>query len=159
MGGAIALHIAADKEFEGLIERLILDSPVLDWYATIAANCARVGLPSQAGVLARPWLEWGPLARVVGLRSSIALDHFDWISRAEALPVPTLIHHGTEDTSSPPAAARRLAVRSWETVLLHLFHADHTLAWNSDPERWSRHARDWLRGSRSPSVNVAAIGD
>jgi|LWDU01.1.fsa_nt_gi hypothetical protein len=53
---------AADREFDHVVDRLVLDSPVLDWYETIAANCARVGLPPQAGGLTRPWLRWGALA-------------------------------------------------------------------------------------------------
>lgn len=70
MGGAIALQVAADVEFDGVIDRLVLDSPVIDWCATIAANCARAGLPPQAAALARPWLQWSPLARSVGLPSA-----------------------------------------------------------------------------------------
>ncbi len=144
MGGAIALQVAADPEFRSVIDRLILDSPVLDWNATIAANCARAGLPPQAGVLVRPWLERGPLARVVGLSSAIALDRFDWIARAERLSVPTLILHGTDDTSSPPGSARRLAQLRSDVVQLKTFHADHTLGWNSDPNRWTTLALNWL---------------
>lgn len=144
MGGAIALQIAADREFGGIVDRLILDSPVIDWYATIAANCARAGLPAQAGVLSRPWLKWGPLARVVRLRSAVPLDRFSWIARARALSVPTLILQGAVDTSSPPAEARRLAHLRADTVQLETFRADHTLGWNSEPERWRRRAREWI---------------
>ena len=36
------------------IKPLVLESPVLDWVATIKANCARAGLPAAAGLLALP---------------------------------------------------------------------------------------------------------
>lgn len=144
MGGAIALQVATDPEFDDVIDRLILDSPVVDWYTTIAANCGRAGLPPQAGVLARPWLQWSALARVVGLRSALPLDSYDWIARAKTLSVPTLILHGIDDTSSLPAAARRLAQLRPDIVALETFRADHTLGWNTDPARWARLAGAWL---------------
>ncbi|ODT26009.1 MAG: phospholipase [Microbacterium sp. SCN 69-37] len=144
MGGAIALQVAADEEFKGVIDRLILDSPVLDWSATIAANCARVGLAPQVGVLARPWLQCGPLARLVGSRSAVPLRRFNWIARATMLSVPTLIFQGVDDTSSPPAVAYRLARLRSESVQLETFRANHTLGWNSDSGRWQRQALEWL---------------
>lgn len=147
MGGAIALQVAADDEFAGVIDRLVLDSPVLDWYATIAANCARVGVPRQAGTFAHPWLEWGPLARSIGLPLAIRLGRFDWISHSKLLSTSTLILHGTEDTSSPPSVARLLARLRSNTVQLETFHAAHTLGWNSEPKRWTRRAREWLGAS------------
>ncbi len=144
MGGAIALQVAADDEFAAVVDRLILDSPVLDWYATIAANCSRVGLPPQAGVFSRPWLQWGALARAIGLRSSLPLARFNWIDRAATLSVPTLILCGVKDTSSPPATAFRLAQLGPDGIHLETFGADHTLGWNSDTERWSRLVREHL---------------
>ncbi|WP_300591489.1 alpha/beta fold hydrolase [Microbacterium sp.] len=154
MGGAIALQVAADVEFDGVIDRLVLDSPVIDWCATIAANCARAGLPPQAAALARPWLQWSPLARSVGLPSALPLGRFNWIDRATALPVHALILHGTDDTSAPPAAARRLAQLRPDMVQLETFRADHTLGWNSAWESWNRHVRDWLVGNETTFPDV-----
>ena len=130
MGGAIALQLAADREFDHVIDRLVLDSPVLDWVATVAANCARAGLPPQAGRLTVPWLRWRQFARLVGLPSAVPLGRFKWIARAEELSVPTLILHGIEDASSPPGAARRIAQLRPDVVQLESFRADHTLGWN-----------------------------
>ncbi len=151
MGGAIALQLAADDEFDGFISRLILDSPVLDWHATISANCARAGLPPRAGMLTRPWLRWRALARVVGLRSALPLDRYDWITRAKTLSVPTLILHGTEDTSSPPAVARRLVQLRPDLVELEAFRADHTMGWNTEPMRWAHLVGAWLAAPLLPS--------
>ncbi|MGX5771774.1 alpha/beta hydrolase family protein [Microbacterium trichothecenolyticum] len=149
MGGAIALRVAADREFDNVIDRLILDSPVLDWHETIAANCARVGLPRHVGVLPSPWLESNLLARAIGLSSSVPLDTFDCIARASALSVPALVFHGTADTSSPPLVARRLAQLRPDMVQLETFLAEHTLGWNSDPKRWARLASEWLAAMRA----------
>ncbi len=145
MGAAIALQLAADPEFAGTIDALVLESPVLDWSATIAANCSRVGLPSWFGALARPWLERPTLARLVGLPGVAALARFSWIERAHELSVTTVIIHGVDDTSSPIDVSERLAVRRPDLVRLATFPADHTMTWNSDPERW----RNVVKGRES----------
>lgn len=148
MGGAIALQIAADDEFRGVIDRLILDSPVLDWQATIAANLARAGLPPQLGALARPWLEWWPPARATGLPAPISLARFNWTKRTGYLSVPTLVLQGAEDSSAPPMAASRLLRIRPDVVQLETFPADHTLSWNAQPDRWERLALNWIVASR-----------
>ncbi|MGC5224926.1 alpha/beta hydrolase family protein [Micromonospora sp. DT81.3] len=144
MGAAIALQLAAESEFKGVVGALVIDSPVLDWTATINANCARAGLPSWVGILARPWLRRRALAAVVGLDGPIPLDRFNWIERAVDLSVPTLILHGSDDRSAPIALSRRLAALRPDTVRLETFASDHTMPWNSDPQRWQSVVGDWL---------------
>ena len=144
MGAAIALQLAADPEFRDLITGLVLESPVLDWVATIRANCARAGLPEWTGVLAVPWLSIPTLARVMGLASPIALRRFDWIARADELTVPTLILHGALDSSSPFELSTRLRELRPDIVDLQAFDADHTMGWNSDPQGWEAVVSSWL---------------
>jgi len=144
MGAAIALQLAASPRHDGLITALVLDSPVLDWTETIKANCARSGLPAFAGWLAVPWLSAGRLARLLGLPSPIPLGHYDWITRAAELTTPTLILHGTRDSSAPFRLSRALQHRRPELVTLQTFDAEHTLAWNADPERWRAVVSGWL---------------
>ena len=144
MGAAIALQLAARPRHHGLITALVLDSPVLDWTETIKANCARSGLPAAAGHLAVPCLSAGPLARMVGLPDQIPLRRFDWITRAAELTTPTLILHGTRDSSAPIRLSQALRDRRPDIVALETFDADHTLSWNSDPERWRAVASGWL---------------
>ena len=144
MGGAIALQIADDPEFRGVITGLVLESPVLDWVSTIKANCVRAGFPAWAGQLAIPWLSVRLLSRLTGLRSSVELSSFDWIARAEELTLPTLVLHGRNDSSAPHEASSRLRALRPDRVELELFDADHTMSWNSDPERWRSTVSAWL---------------
>lgn len=144
MGAAIALQLAARPHHPGLITALVLDSPVLDWTETIKANCARSGLPAAAGHLAVPWLTIGPLASMVGLREPVPLRRFDWITRAAALTTPTLILHGTRDSSAPIRLSQALRDQRPDLATLETFDADHTLSWNSDPERWRAVVSGWL---------------
>lgn len=136
MGAAIALQLAADPGLRGIVAGLILESPVLDWVSTIKANCKRSGLPAWTGALAVPWLDNRQLSRIIGLGAPVGLRCFDWVSRAEELAAPTLILHGSADTSSSIGVAARLRDRRPDLVHLERFDADHTMTWNSDPERW-----------------------
>lgn len=144
MGAAIALQLAANAELRGDVVGLVLESPVLDWLSTIKANCVRAGLPAWTGRLAVPWLDKRPLARLVGLPDGVGVDRFDWVARADEIATPMLVLHGTEDTSSPFEVAARLRDIRSDLVQLESFDADHTMTWNSDPERWQQTVRTWL---------------
>lgn len=151
MGAAIALRLAADPTHSVHVDSLILESPVLDWIATLKANCVRAGLPAGTGLLAVPWLSLGPLARTLGLPGPIPLRTLNWIVRARELAKPTLILHGARDDSAPLEVSRTLAAIRPDLVQLDEFDAAHTMTWNSDPERWQAIVSDWLT-SRHPST-------
>lgn len=136
MGAAIALQLAADPELRGIVAGLVLESPVLDWVSTIKSNCVRSGLPAWTCALAVPWLDNRPLSRITGLGAPVGLRRFDWITRADELSAPTLILHGSADTSASIRVAARLRDRRPDLVQLERFDADHTMTWNSDAERW-----------------------
>lgn len=136
MGGTIALQLAAEAEFRGIVAGLVLESPVLDWVSTIKANCVRSGLPGWIGVLAVPWLDSRLLTRFTGLGEPVRLRRFDWMARADEVAVPTLILHGSTDTSAPIEVSARLRDLRPDLVQIESFDADHTMTWNSDPERW-----------------------
>ena len=136
MGGAIALQLADDPRLRGVVTALVLDSPIIDWVATLKANCVRAGLPAWTSGLAVPWLSSRPLAVILGLARPLDLRSFDWINRADQLTVPTLILHGTLDQSSPLRLSNRLRALRPDLVNLVALEADHTLSWNSDPGRW-----------------------
>lgn len=113
-------------------------------------SLARSGLPAVAGWLAVPWLSVVPLARLLGLPSPIPLLRYDWLTRVNDLTTPTLILHGARDTSAPIRLSRALRQRRPDRVTLQTFDADHTLAWNSDPERWQSVVNGWVT-SQLPS--------
>ena len=150
MGAAIALQLAAHPRHEWLIAALVLDSPVLNWTEVIKANCVRSGLPAAAGHLAIPWLTIAPLARTVGLPGRIALRSFDWTARTADLTTPTLILHGTRDDSVPIRLSQALRDARPGLVELETFDADHTLCWNTDPDRWQKIVTTWLSARRDP---------
>ena len=137
------------RRHKGLIAALVLDSPVLNWTEVIKTNCAHSGLPAAVGYLAAPWLTIGPLARLAGLPDRIPLRSFDWTARAAGLTTPTLILHGKRDDSVPIPLSQALRDARPELVELETFDAGHTLAWNTDSDRWHETVTTWLR-SRVP---------
>ena len=145
MGAAIALQLADHPRHQGLIAALVLDSPVFNWTEVIKTNCARSGLPAAAGHLAAPWLTLTPLARTVGLPGRIPLRSFDWTARTADLTTPTLILHGTRDDSVPIRLSQALRDDRPDIVGLETFDADHTLCWNTDPDRWQNVVATWLK--------------
>ena len=150
MGAAVALQLAHRSGYAQLVVGLVLDSPVLDWAEVIKANCARSNLPAGAGQLAIPWLTLDPLARSVGLPSRIPLREFDWVQRAAELTVPMLILHGASDDSAPVSISEALRDRRPDLVEMESFGAGHTLAWNSNPDRWRMSVSSWLLSHVSP---------
>ena len=144
MGAAIALRLANHPRHQALIAALVLVSPVLNWAEVIKANCARSRLPAAAGLLAIPWLTTHRLACAVGLPASVPLREFNWIVRSAELTAPTLMLHGTRDSSAPVRFSQAIRDRRSDLVTLETFDADHTLSWNSDPEQWRAVVSGWL---------------
>lgn len=144
MGAAIALQIAHRSDYAPLVAGLVLDSPVLNWVEVIKANCQRAGFLRSAGLLAVPWLTNRALARRLGLPSRISFSESDWIARADELSAPTLILHGANDDSVAFKTSSALAQKRPDLVQLETFDAGHTLAWNSDTQRWRSSVSTWL---------------
>jgi pimeloyl-ACP methyl ester carboxylesterase len=144
MGATIALQLASRDAWRAYVRALVLESPVLDWVATLKANCVRAGLPAACALLAAPWLAITPVARAIGLPGRIPLGSFNWIARAGELRTPMLILHGTRDDSAPVDTARALVEQRPDIVQLEEFDAGHTMTWNADPARWHAVVSNWL---------------
>lgn len=143
MGASIAMQLAHLPRWRDHVVGIVADSPILDWRATLEANCSRAGVPSWSAHLAYPWLTHKLLARAIGLDRALDLDALDWTPPGR-LKIPMLILQGSADQSAPWQVARDVAETN-PVVDLELFaDVDHTMSWNSDPERWRSGATDWL---------------
>lgn len=142
MGASIALQLAYLPRWREHVVGIVADSPVLDWRTTLEANCSRAGVPSWSAHLAYPWLTHRLLARTIGLDRALDLDVLDWTPPGR-LKIPMLILQGSADQSTPWQVAAEVAETN-PIVGLELFAADHTMSWNSDPERWRSGTTDWL---------------
>ncbi|MTE18456.1 prolyl oligopeptidase family serine peptidase [Streptomyces sp. TRM43335] len=135
-GATMALRAAANSPVRDRVRGLILDSPVLDWRATLRSLAAARHVPG-------PLL---PLA-VRAAQGRARLDHRPRPEVADpaTLELPTLLLHGPDDTVAPWEPSRELAERRPDLVSLHIVRqAPHAAMWNADPRRYEEALRRFL---------------
>lgn len=132
MGAQLCLRLAADGAWAARIDRMVLDSPVLDWRAVLAANVTAAHLPRAAATSAARWLRH---PRALGLDAPVDLDAADFVARASEVRHPVLVHHGTRDWSVPLASSRRF-VEGAPAGELVTSGGGHTTGWNVDAASW-----------------------
>lgn len=146
MGAQIALQLADSATWGSRIDRLVLDSPVLDWRSVLEANVARANLPPRLARLAIPWLEGRRRAQAVGLSSPVDLDRLNWVRHAELITQPVLIHHGSRDDSVPLTDSRTFVERAPRARLVSS-DGGHTTGWNTGPAAYITSTARFLRAS------------
>ena len=150
MGAVPCLLLHDSDEWRPLITGMILESPILDWPATLRAHCRRYGIPSLAGVLPAALLSTPGLAQLVGAEEPIPVRALRWTARnGPKINKPCLILQGSNDDSTPATVARRVASLNPHTVALAAFDAGHAEAWNVEPTNWSRAVDRWIRRTRT----------
>lgn len=135
-GATMALRTAAHSSLRDRVSGLVLDSPVLNWEATLRALAAARRTPS-------PLL---PLAvRAAQGRTGLYGDRIDEAAHPERLTVPALILHGPDDLVAPWTFSRRLADLRPDLVTLHTVpQAPHNAMWNVDPSGCEEALRRFL---------------
>ncbi|MFH9662264.1 alpha/beta hydrolase [Streptomyces sp. NPDC017248] len=135
-GATMVLRAAAHSALRDRVSGLVLDSPVLDWAATLHALARARHTP-------RPLL---PLAvRAAQGRAGLHADRAAEAAWTDRLRVPTLVVHGPDDEVAPWEYSRRLARRRPDLVALHTVpHAPHAAMWNADPEEYEERLRRFL---------------
>jgi alpha-beta hydrolase superfamily lysophospholipase len=128
LGGAMAAVTAEDSSSRALVRGLVLDSPILDWQATLDYQGQRHGLPQPLISLTENLLSW---------RSGISYAEFDQLRQESSLHLPVLLIQGSADTIVPPATADAFArARRGLVTYLPVAGADHVSAIDTDPSRY-----------------------
>jgi len=140
MGGAVALEALEHWTEAGagpLPEpvALILDSPLVDPYATVELGAVKAGLPLP-----------GPLTRlalaVAGWRTGADFKQLRQAQDATEVPVPVMVIAGVEDSTVPVASVDEFTAALRTPLTYHrLPGVEHVEAWNHDPETYA----GWLR--------------
>lgn len=134
VGAAMALRLAAESPLRSWIAGLVLDSPVLDWPATLRAVAAERGVPGPLLPLTAGAAEGG-----AGLSPAVVPDP---PARPSGAPLPVLLVHGPDDTVARWEPSRELAARHPRAVQLHTVPgADHAAMWNADPDGYEETLR------------------
>lgn len=137
VGAAMVLRTAAESEYRPQLAGLILDSPVLDWSASVRGVAARAGMPGAlAGRL-------GALAAEG--RTGVDPAGFAKLADGVELDVPALLLHSPQDAVALFDAARRLADQRPDLVSLRRIpDAGHAALWNADPHGYEEALRRFL---------------
>ncbi len=136
MGGGVVASFMYESALAGEVDGIILDSPMLDFDATVDWGAEQRSLP---GVLTRA-------AKWVGdKRFGIDWTGMDFLERADELRVPILLIHGEADDSVPISTSEQLAEARPDIVtFLRVPGAPHTSSWNVNPELYEQAVSDFL---------------
>ena len=128
MGGAIVASFLGQSPLAGQVAGAVLDSPMLDFGATIDLGAGRRNVPGLVTGVAK----W-----ITVVRFGVDWGALDYLSRADDLSAPILLFHGDADTKVPLGTSEALAERRPDIVTYVRFDgAAHVGAWNVDPERY-----------------------
>lgn len=148
MGGGIVSSFMVESDIAGEVDGVILDSPMLDFSATVDLGARHssvpvVGLPlpqslTNVSKLLATWrfgVDWR------------AMDYHGRLADSALYDTPTLVIHGTEDERTPIESSERLAADRPDTVTLEIFeNADHVRSWNVDRERYEALVATFVAG-------------
>jgi pimeloyl-ACP methyl ester carboxylesterase len=129
LGAGMAVVTSEQAPRRDAIRALVLDSPLLDWRATLSFHASRHGLPAPFTWASETMLD-------VGL--GVHLDRYSAHRLAAALTVPVLVVQGTADAVVPLATADAFARARPDLVsYLRVVGADHVSGTDSDPDRYA----------------------
>ncbi|WP_291426754.1 S9 family peptidase [Deinococcus sp.] len=132
MGGNIALSVLRPKfqPYPLPVVGVMLDSPALDWRATIRWQAQRFGLPKLLARQVGRFTE-----KAVTRRSGQDFNEVDQLAAAARFSVPMLLWHGTRDRTIPIAQAEAFAAARPDLVDFHRVEgAKHIRTWNISPK-------------------------
>ena len=141
MGGAVVMSFLRQSDLARSVRGVILEAPVLDLEATLKFAARNRGYPGVLFHAAKT------LARV---RFGVPWKKLNYIGNTEYLRAPTLIFHGGADTLVPLQTSQQLARSRPDLVqCVTIPGATHGRAWNLDPDRYERTAREFLESTAS----------
>src|SRR5436305_1624652 len=118
------------------VQAVVLDAPILDVRATIAYQAQERAVPE---IIARS-------AEVAAsIRSGMNFDNLDQLHQRQ-MRIPMLLFHGTNDTTTPIAVSDAFAQAHPDFVTYkRVPNAEHTEAWNAEPQEYDRELARFLR--------------
>lgn len=157
MGGATVLQALTRSRRAALVTGVVLDSPVVDWIATLDFQAKLRRLPAVVrwGVYTLIRSRWGRV--VTGLAEPLDLDRMDFVTRAAELDCPILLLHSVDDGFVPASASIDLARARPDLVTFEEFSvARHTKLWNYDRTRWEDAIRNWVAALENADQTVGS---
>ena len=135
MGGQITLQFMSRSPLATHVAGLVLESPAMDWNATLIHRSRVLGAP-----LIATWLG----KQVAGMRARLDWDQLDRVKHHEGVTAPILLFHGIHDeyVPEPPSEAFARALPR-QVTFVRIEEANHVEAWNADPARYTATVNEW----------------
>jgi pimeloyl-ACP methyl ester carboxylesterase len=142
MGGSVIAAFLQRSQLESQVVGLVLDAPMLNFSATVDDNASRepligpIKLPSSLTAVAK-WM--------AERRFGVDWSALNYLATPQIFDLPTLVFHGTDDTTVPIATSEELARMkpTWVT-LVTCPGANHIECWNADPAAYEQRTLDFL---------------
>src|SRR5206468_969529 len=107
MGGGVVTSFLYESRLAGKVRGVILDAPGLSLDAAIDHGARNRKLPLLGTPV--PAALTSLAEGIAGVRYHLDWDRLDYVDRADRLPVPVLLFHGTDDPRLPIAPSQALA--------------------------------------------------
>ncbi|MFB4310645.1 alpha/beta hydrolase family protein [Actinomadura sp. GTD37] len=135
MGGAMVM--TALRKDPTFVRGVVLDSPVVDWSATLDKQGDARHLPGFMTDVAKQVLEW---------RIGIDLTDYDQRRYAPRLRRPVLLYTTKDDATVANGPAFTFARTAPPGMVTHITtQGDHTQSWNVDPAAYERSLKTFLK--------------
>jgi pimeloyl-ACP methyl ester carboxylesterase len=135
MGGHITLQFMARSPLSARVSGVILESPVLDWNATIAYRSHVLRVPGIA--------TWAGKS-LAAMRAGLDWRQLDFVADHHGITAPILLFHGVHDQYVPEAVSEAFArALPRQVTFSRIEHANHVEAWNTDPLRYAEVVNHW----------------
>jgi len=124
-GGAVVESFIHRSSLAHDVLALVLDSPILNWRATLVHQTEQRGLPDFLT---------SPAEAVATIRAGINFDALDQSNQAQPA-IPMLLFQGAADSTTPPSVADAFAAAHPDLVTyIRVAGTEHTEEWNTNPQ-------------------------
>ncbi len=143
MGGAIVTQFLYESPLAEEVRGIILDSPMLDFGATIDHGASQLSLP-VVGASVPGLLTWVG-KNISSIRFGVDFERLNYLTRANELAAPVLLFHGEADRKVPVKTSDTLAETRPDIVrYVRNPDIDHVRTWNVRQSEYEAAVKDFL---------------
>ena len=136
MGGGVIMKFLYDSPVASEVSGVVLDSPVLDFKATVDYGARKLHLPAFVNA---------PMKWLASLRFGVDWGAMDYLRDVDRLEAPILLIHGENDRQVPIDTSNRLSELRPDIVTYSVYaDTPHGGSWNVDSDRYERELKDFL---------------
>ena len=144
MGGGIVTKFLYESPLAEKVRGVVLDSPMLDFGATIDHGASQRSIPVVGGTPVLDLIIW--IAKnISSIRFGIDFDRMDYLSGVNELATPILLFHSDADRKVPVESSDTLAETRPDIVrYVRNSDIDHVRTWNVLRSEYEAAVKDFL---------------